>query len=84
MKYVVLEGKSHVGKYKYKMVGTIEASSLEIASGLVYKKFRREEKKRDGETYIIIPDSEDMNLISNNILPLDDVPYCMIKYWEPG
>ncbi|MEH7418420.1 hypothetical protein V7266_24430 [Neobacillus drentensis] len=83
MKYMVLEGKSHIGHYRYKIVGTIEASSLEIASDLVYKKFRGEVNKKNGETFLIVPDSEDMNLKKDPILSIDDVPYSMIKYWEP-
>ncbi|TWD96526.1 hypothetical protein FB550_111186 [Neobacillus bataviensis] len=84
MKYMVLKGKSHIGKYRYNVVGKIEASSLEIASDLFYKIFRRVMNKKNGETYIIIPDSQNMNVNSSNIQPLDGVPYSMIKYWEPG
>ncbi|PFO09353.1 hypothetical protein COJ85_01745 [Bacillus sp. AFS076308] len=84
MKYMILKGKSHIGKYRYNVVGKIEASSLEIASDLVYKKFREEVNKKNGETYIIIPDSQNTDINSIYILPLDDVPYNMIKYWEPG
>ncbi|MEH7544954.1 MULTISPECIES: hypothetical protein [Bacillaceae] len=47
MKYLVLEGKYQIGKYSYKMVGTIEPSPLEIASDLVYKKFRGEVNKKN-------------------------------------
>jgi len=83
MKYTVLKGKSYIGTYKFKKVGTIEASSIEIASDLIYKKFRREENRKNGETYILIPDSEKMKLNSDNILPLEGVPYSLIKYWEP-
>lgn len=84
MKFMVLEGKSNVGNYRYKMVGTIEASSLEIASDLVYKKFRQVVNKKDGETYVIIPDNEIKNSQNITYLPLEGVPYSMIKYWEPG
>jgi hypothetical protein len=84
MKYIVLKGRTRIGKYKYNMIGKIEASSLEIASDLVYKKFRGEVNKKNGETFIIIPDSEKMNLKSKNILPVEGVPYRIIKYWEPG
>lgn len=80
---MVLNGNSHIGIYKYKIVGTIEASSLEIANDLVYKKFRREENKKNGDTYILIPDSEKMIVNSHLILPLEGVPLSMIKYLEP-
>ncbi|MCM3728978.1 hypothetical protein M3226_25380 [Neobacillus cucumis] len=84
MKYMILKGKSHIGKYRYNIVGNIEASSLEMASALFYRKIRREVNNKNGETYIIIPDSQNMNINSSNIHPLDGVPYSMIKYWEPG
>ena len=84
MKYMILKGKSHTGKYRYNVVGKIEATSLEIASDLVYKKFREVMNKKNGEIYIITPDSQNMDLNSNYILPLEGVPYSMIKYWEPG
>jgi hypothetical protein len=80
---MVLNGNSHIGIYRYKIVGTIEASSLEIANDFVYKKFRREVNKKNGETYILIPDSGKMNVNSHIILPLDSVPNSIIKYLEP-
>ncbi len=78
-----LNGNSHIGIYRYKTVGTIEASFLEIENDLVYKKFRREVNKKNGDTCILIPDSEKMNLTSHPILPIDGVPYSLFTYWEP-
>jgi len=83
MKYIILKTKNGNGKYRYRMVDTIEASSLEVARDLLYRKFRREVNKEDGETYIIIPFSKDMNY-KNNEIPLKGVIYGVLQYREPG
>ncbi len=80
MKYILLNSKNKSGKYKYKQVGTIEASSLEVASSLVYKKFRREMNIENGETYIIVPYSENMKFKQNNIPQLDGIPFSVVQY----
>jgi hypothetical protein len=83
MKYIILKTKNGNGKYRYRMVDTIEASSLEVARDLLYRKFRREVNKEDGETYIIIPYNKNMNLKKKEI-PLEGVFYGVLQYREPG
>lgn len=83
MKYIILKTKNGNGKYRYRMVDSIEASSLEVARDLLYKKFRREVNKQDGETYIIIPYNKNMNLKEKEI-PLEGVHYGVLQYREPG
>ncbi|PLS09605.1 hypothetical protein CVD27_01860 [Neobacillus cucumis] len=83
MKYMILKSKKRNQKYRYKIVETIEASSLEVASDLVFKKFRKERNKENGETYIIVPFSKNLYAHKNRIPSLDGVPYCVVQYLVP-
>jgi hypothetical protein len=56
---------------------------LEVAKDLLYKKFRKEVNKENGETYIIIPYSKDMNF-KNHKIPLNGVLYGVLQYRELG
>jgi|tagenome__1003787_1003787.scaffolds.fasta_scaffold16016947_1 hypothetical protein len=83
MKYIILKTKNGNRNYKYRLAETIEASSLEVAKDLLYKKLRREVNKKNGDTYIIIPYHKDI-VFKNNEIPLEGVLYGVLQYREPG
>lgn len=84
MKYIIYKSQNLHGKTRHKLVGTLEASSLEIASDLIYKKFRKSVTKKNGETYLIVPYTKDLKVNQNTFPRLEGLLYSVVQYREVG
>ncbi|WP_053367534.1 hypothetical protein [Bacillus sp. FJAT-27245] len=55
MKYSIYKAS---GGRKLNKLGTMEASCMEIAGDLLYKALRRSPGRKDGDIFVIVPDTE--------------------------
>ncbi|MDP4161811.1 MAG: hypothetical protein Q8898_01790 [Bacillota bacterium] len=80
MKYIIYRSKHSTGKNHLELVGDMHASSLDVASDIVYRELRKKVKRENGQAYYIIPYNEKMKIPKEKITSLNGMPFRVVQY----
>lgn len=82
MKFVIYKSKNINRKSHHEYLGEIDASSIEVASDMLFKRLRRNTLKVHGQMYIILPYSNGMQLEKHTLPSLHGLPFRIVQYRE--
>ncbi|NHM32703.1 hypothetical protein [Neobacillus terrae] len=80
MKFIIYKSNKQNGKDGHEVYGTINASSLEVASDLMYKRLRKKNPKENGQLYLIVPYTSELEIQKNKLPSLKDKSFRVLQY----